>query len=57
MLKEPTLEKLPLWRLLGMLDDAERHGDVPAARLLSRIVRQRLRTSEPAAGKGATHAS
>ncbi len=37
------LDSLPLWRLLGMLDDAERIADTSTARLLVRVIRERLR--------------
>jgi hypothetical protein len=41
----PRLSDLPLWRLLVALDDAERVAgpDSPTARVLARVVKERLR--------------
>jgi hypothetical protein len=44
--KPITLQSLPLWRLLVMLDDAERWGDAPQVRVVSRIVQERLREEQ-----------
>jgi hypothetical protein len=45
--KKPiTLQSLPLWRLLVMADDAERWGDAPQVRVVSRIIKERLREQQ-----------
>jgi hypothetical protein len=49
--KPITLQSLPLWRLIVLLDDAERWGDAPQMRVLSRIVKERLREDQGAVGK------
>jgi len=36
------LQDMPLWRLIVLLDDAERWGDLPQIRVLSRIIQERL---------------
>jgi hypothetical protein len=57
------LSDLPLWRLLVMLDDAERVAgpDSPTARALAHAVRAKLRQEVPDPGdrrqrEGAAHA-
>jgi hypothetical protein len=45
----PRLDDLPLWRLLVMLDDAERVAgpDSQTVRTLARVVADRLRQERP----------
>jgi hypothetical protein len=47
-----TLDEMPLWRLLVALDDAERVAgpDSQTARVLSRVVRERLGGEPPKRG-------
>ncbi len=54
----PRLEDLPLWRLLVELDDVERTvgADSPTARLLSRLIQERLRGQRGAVNPNARRA-
>ncbi len=54
----PRLSELPLWRLLVALDDAERvvGPNSSTARVLARVVQERLRDRRPSDKEEATNA-